>query len=44
MVSVVAWLIASLGVLVPLGVIVGLGVLVARRLLRGGTPPGVPLA
>ena len=44
MVSVVAWLIASLGVLVPLGVIIGLGVLVARRLLRGGTPPGVPLA
>ena len=44
MVSVVAFLIASLGVLVPLGVIVGLGVLIARRLLRGGTPPGVPLA
>ena len=44
MVSVVAWLIASLGVLIPLGVIVGLGVLAARRLLRGGTPPGVPLA
>jgi hypothetical protein len=44
MVTVVAWLIASLGVLVPLGVIVGMGVLVARRLLRGGTPPGVPLA
>jgi hypothetical protein len=44
MVGVVAWLIASLGVLVPLGVIIGLGVLVGRRLLRGGTPPGVPLA
>jgi hypothetical protein len=44
MVGVVAWLIASLGVLVPLGVIVGLGVLVGRRIIRGGTPPGVPLA
>ena len=44
MVGVVAWLIAALGVLVPLGVIIGLGVLVGRRLLRGGTPPGVPLA
>ncbi len=44
MVSVVAFLIASLGVLVPLGVVIGLGVLVARRVLRGGTPPGVPLA
>ena len=44
MVGVVAWLIASLGVLVPLGVIVGIGVLVTRRLLRGGTPPGVPQA
>ena len=44
MVSVVAWLIASLGVLVPLGVVVGLGVLVGRRIIRGGTPPGVPLA
>src|SRR5688500_9286013 len=44
MVSVVAWLIASLGVLVPLGVVIGLGVLVARRVLRGGTPPGVPLS
>ena len=44
MVGLVAWLIASLGVLIPLGVIIGLGVLVTRRLLRGGTPPGVPLA
>ena len=44
MVGVVAFLIASLGVLIPLGVVVGLGVLVGRRLLRGGTPPGVPQA
>jgi hypothetical protein len=44
MVGVVAWFIASLGILVPLGVIVGLGVLAARRLLRGGTPPGVSQA
>jgi hypothetical protein len=44
MVGVVAFLIASLGVLIPLGVVVGVGVLVGRRLLRGGTPPGVPQA
>ena len=44
MVAVVAWFIASLGIRGPLGVIVGLGVLAARRLLRGGTPPGVSQA
>jgi hypothetical protein len=43
MVGVVAWLIASLGVLLPLGVILGIGFVIGRRILRGGTPPGVPL-
>jgi hypothetical protein len=42
MVSFVAWLIAMLGILVPLGVLLLLGALVVRRILRGGTPPGVP--
>jgi hypothetical protein len=42
MVSFVAWLIAMLGILVPLGVLLLLGTLVVRRILRGGTPPGVP--
>jgi hypothetical protein len=42
MVSVVAWLIAMLGILVPLGLLLLLGALVVRRILRGGTPPGVP--
>jgi hypothetical protein len=40
----VAWFVASLGILLPLGVIIGAGVLIGRRILRGGTPPGVPLA
>jgi hypothetical protein len=40
-VRVLAWCIASLGVLLPLGVLIGAGVLVARRVLRPGTPPGV---
>jgi hypothetical protein len=44
MVGVVAWCIASLGVLIPLGVLIGAGVLVARRLFGGGTPPGVSKA
>lgn len=39
-VRVLAWLIASLGVLLPLGVLIGGGVLAARRVLRPG-PPGV---
>jgi hypothetical protein len=43
-ISVIAWCIASLGLLIPLAVLLGLGVLVARRLLRGGTPPGVSQA
>ena len=42
MVSFVAWLIALLGILVPLGVLLLLGALVVRRIVRGGTPPGVP--
>ena len=44
MVGVVAWFIASLGILIPLGVIIGVGVVIGRRILRGGTPPGVPQA
>jgi hypothetical protein len=42
MVSFVAWLIAMLGILVPLGVLLLLGTLLVRRIIRGGTPPGVP--
>lgn len=42
MVSLVAWLIAMLGVLVPVGALILLGALVWRRFSRGGTPPGVP--
>ena len=38
-VAVLAWFIASLGLLIPLAVLIGLGVLVARRVIRGGTPP-----
>ena len=44
MVGVIAFLIASLGILLPLGVIIGAGVVIGRRIIRGGTPPGVPLA
>jgi hypothetical protein len=44
MVGVIAWLIASLGILVPLGVILGIGFVIGRRILRGGNPPGVPQA
>ena len=40
-VGVLAWSIASLGVLVPLGLLIGAMLLLARRLLRPGTPPGV---
>jgi hypothetical protein len=40
-VGVVAWFIASLGVLIPLGVVIAAGYLLARRLLRGRRPPGV---
>jgi hypothetical protein len=40
LVAVIAWCIASLGILVPLGVLIVAGVAVARRVLRGGTPPG----
>jgi hypothetical protein len=40
-VAVLAWCIASLGVLVPLGALVAAVALIARRLLRPGTPPGV---
>jgi hypothetical protein len=42
MVSFVAWLIAMLGILVPLGVLLLVGTLVVRRIIRGGTPPGIP--
>ena len=42
MVSLVAWLIAMLGILVPLGAFLLLGAVVVRRILRGGTPPSVP--
>ena len=44
MVGFVAWLIALLGILVPLGALFLLGTLVVRRIIRGGTPPGVPQA
>ncbi len=44
MVSLVAWLIAMLGILVPLGALLLLGALVVRRITRGGTPPGLPLS
>jgi hypothetical protein len=37
LVGVLAWCIASLGVLIPVGVIIGVGVAVARRVWRGGT-------
>jgi uncharacterized protein DUF4349 len=40
-VGVLAWGIASLGLLVPLGLLVTAMLLLARRLLRPGTPPGV---
>ncbi len=40
-VALVAWAIASLGVLVPLGVLFAGLVVLARRLLRPGSPPGV---
>jgi hypothetical protein len=42
MVGFVAWLIAMLGILVPLGVLILLGTLLVRKIIRGGTPPGVP--
>lgn len=41
LVAVLAWSIASLGVLVPLGLMTLAIALLARRLLRPGTPPGV---
>ncbi len=40
-VGVVAWCIASLGVIVPLGLLLAGMMLLARRFLRRGTPPGV---
>jgi len=40
-VGVVAWCIASLGVLVPLGLLLGGMLVLARRLRRPGTSPGV---
>jgi hypothetical protein len=40
-VGVVAWCIASLGVLVPLGLMLAATMLLVRRVLRPGTPPGV---
>jgi hypothetical protein len=41
-VGVVAFCIASLGVLVPLGLLIGGMVVMARRLLRPATASGVP--
>jgi hypothetical protein len=41
LIGVVAWCIASLGVLAPVGLLLGATLLLARRLLRPGTPPGV---
>lgn len=40
MVSVAAWCVAALGVLVPLGILIGVGILVARRVMRGGPKGG----
>ena len=37
-----AWLIASLGILIPAGAVVGVMIMVARRLFGGGSPPKVP--
>jgi hypothetical protein len=42
LVAFTAWLIASLGVLIPLAALVGVMVMVARRLFGGDTPPKVP--
>jgi hypothetical protein len=40
-VAVIAWCIASLGILVPLGILALAGLAIARRMLAGGSPPGV---
>jgi hypothetical protein len=40
-VAVIAWCIASLGILVPLGILALAGLAIARRMLGGGSPPGV---
>lgn len=40
-VAVIAWCIASLGILVPLGALALGGLAIARRVLGGGSPPGV---
>jgi hypothetical protein len=40
-IGVLAWCIASLGVLLPLGALALAGAVMVRRLLRPGTPPGV---
>ncbi|HEX7977948.1 MAG TPA: DUF4349 domain-containing protein [Gemmatimonadaceae bacterium] len=37
-----AWLIASLGILVPAGAVIGVMIMVTRRLFGGGAPPKVP--
>lgn len=44
MVGFVAGFIALLGILVPLGVLLLLGALAVRRIIRGGTPPGISQA
>ena len=44
MVGFVAGFIALLGILVPLAVLLLLGALVVRRVIRGGTPPGISQA
>jgi hypothetical protein len=44
MVGFVAGFIALLGILVPLGVLLLLGAVVVRRIIRGGTPPGISQA
>jgi hypothetical protein len=43
-VGVVAWCIASLGILVPLGALALAGFAIARRMLGGGSPPRVSKA
>jgi hypothetical protein len=37
-----AWLIASLGILIPAGAVIGVMIMVTRRLFGGGSPPKVP--
>jgi len=41
-VALTAWLIASLGILIPAGAVIGVIIVVTRRLFGGGSPPKVP--